>query len=122
MTNKPFCVEENEKIENYDLAAKDNFKGWDLHHRLGTHTADGNKRDVFISKKELIAMNLYYYRPAKELIYLKHSDHIRLHHLDVRSKNAKTPYYLANREKLCEYQRNYDKEHKEEKKSICADI
>lgn len=58
MTKQPFCVEENEKIENYDLAAKDNFESWHLHHRLQTHTADGDLREEFISRDELKNMNL----------------------------------------------------------------
>ena len=62
-------------IENYEAAKKDNFKGWDCHHRLETHTPDGERRDVDIGYKELKALGLYYNRPAEELIFLPRSEH-----------------------------------------------
>ena len=69
-----------ENIENYDKAKKDNFKGWDCHHRLETHNADGEHRLVDITTEELIALEMYYNRPASELIFMKHSEHQFLHH------------------------------------------
>lgn len=68
MYNKRFC-KEPEKIENYEKAKADNFKGWHLHH----------KRGVDISKKELIALGQYYNRPADELIFLTSKEHNILH-------------------------------------------
>lgn len=53
-----------ENVENYDAAKKDNFKGWDCHHRLETHNSDGDRRAVDISHKELIALDMYWNRPA----------------------------------------------------------
>ena len=70
-----------EEIENYASAAADNFVDWDIHHRLETHNSDGERRTVYLSSKELIALGTYYDRPASELIFLKHGDHTRLHHL-----------------------------------------
>ena len=69
-----FC-KEPENIENYEKAKKDNFKGWDCHHRLETHNSDGERRLVDITKKELIALGMYYNRPAEELIFLTRSEH-----------------------------------------------
>ena len=69
-----FC-KEPEKIENYEKALKDNFKGWECHHRLETHNSDGERRLVDITKKELIALGMYYNRPAEELIFLTRSEH-----------------------------------------------
>ena len=63
-----YC-KEPEKIENYDKAAADNFKGWECHHRKG----------VDISREKLKALGMYYNRPADELIFLKHSEHRFLH-------------------------------------------
>ena len=74
-----FC-KDYENIENYEKARKDNFKNWDCHHRSETHNSDGERRLVDISKKELIALGMYYNRPASELIFLKHSEHNTLHH------------------------------------------
>ena len=62
-------------IENYEKAKKDNFEGWHCHHRLETHNSDGERRPVDISQKELIALNMYYHRPAEELIFLPRSEH-----------------------------------------------
>ena len=64
-----------EKIENYEKAAADNFKGWHCHHRLETHTSDGERRLVDITQKELMALNMYYHRPAEELIFLTSREH-----------------------------------------------
>lgn len=68
-----------ENIENYDKALADNFKGWDCHHRLETHNSDGERRVVDISHKELIALGMYYNRPANELIFLMTKEHQSLH-------------------------------------------
>lgn len=64
-----------ENIENYQKAKKDNFKGWQCHHRLETHTSDGERRLVDISHKELIALGMYYNRPASELVFLTVKEH-----------------------------------------------
>ena len=70
---------EIEKIENYENAKKDNFHGWNCHHRLETHNSDGEKRLVQLSPKELKALDMYYNRPADELIYLTVKDHTQVH-------------------------------------------
>ena len=69
-----YCTEP-EKIENYERAKKDNFKGWECHHRLETHNSDGERRLVDISHKELKALNMYYHRPPEELIFLPRIEH-----------------------------------------------
>lgn len=73
-----YC-KEYENIENYDKALKDNFKGWEVHHRLETHNSDGERREVDIGYKELKALGIYYNRPAEELIFLTSSEHSVLH-------------------------------------------
>ena len=69
-----FC-KDYENIENYEKAKKDNFKRWECHHRLETHTSDGIRRVVDIPYKELIALGMYYNRPASELIFLTTREH-----------------------------------------------
>lgn len=69
-----YC-EDYENIENYEKAKKDNFKGWHCHHRLETHTSDGERRPVDITQKELKALRMYYNRPASELIFLTTREH-----------------------------------------------
>ena len=72
-----FCIpEEIEQIENYELAKKDNFDGWDIHHRLECVETGG---EVNRTAKELQDLGLYYNRPASELIFLTKSEHTSLH-------------------------------------------
>lgn len=75
-----YCIPEQiEQIENYELAKKDNFDGWDIHHRLETHNSDGQRRLVNLSREELIALDMYYNRPANELAFLTRPEHTKLH-------------------------------------------
>ena len=78
MYNKRFC-KEPEKIENYEKAKANDFIGWCCHHRLETHNSDGERRLVNISAAELKALDMYYNRPASELIFMKGSEHKSLH-------------------------------------------
>ena len=72
---KCYYCKDIENVENYEAAKKDDFIGWHCHHRLETHTPDGKRREVDIGYKELIALGLYYNRPAEELIFLPRSEH-----------------------------------------------
>lgn len=77
-----YCIPEQiEQIENYKFSKKDNFSGWCIHHRLETHNSDGEKRLVNLSMDELIALDMYYNRPANELIFLTKSEHTKLHNM-----------------------------------------
>lgn len=73
--NFKFYCKDYTNIENYEMAAADNFKGWHCHHRLETHNSDGERRPVDITQKELIALDMYYNRPAEELIFLTVKEH-----------------------------------------------
>ena len=46
-----YCCEDISKIENYEFANKDNFKGWCCHHRLETNASDGERRLVDLTQK-----------------------------------------------------------------------
>ena len=83
---KRFC-KDYQDIENYEKAKADNFIGWECHHRLETHTSDGKRREVDIPQKELIALGMYYNRPASELIFLPASEHRAL------KKGENNPFY-----------------------------
>lgn len=63
-----YCME-FEKIENYEKAKEDNFKGWHCHHKLESD----------YSREELIKAELYYNRPPEELIFLTNREHTFLH-------------------------------------------
>lgn len=75
---KSYCCEDISNIENYEEAVAAP-EMWECHHRLETHNSDGEERLVFISKDELIALDMYYHRPPEELIFLTHKDHVKLH-------------------------------------------
>ena len=71
---KQYC-KEYWKIENYDIAFKEDFKGWNCHHRLEV-TLDGeNVHDM----KSLDRLGMYYDRPYFELIFLRTKEHNDLH-------------------------------------------
>ena len=74
-----YCIDDITHIENYFKAKADGFKGWQCHHRLETHTSDGLLREVYLTASELIYLNMYYNRPAEELILMKTDEHRRLH-------------------------------------------
>lgn len=65
-----FAPGELTKIENYDRARSEGFYGWAIHHRLG---------ESYL-RRDLIARNLYYSRPAEELIFLTVPMHMQIHH------------------------------------------
>lgn len=67
------------KIENYEIALN-REEIFIIHHRLETHNSDGERRLIDLSKKELIALDMYYHRPAEELIFLTRSEHQNIHH------------------------------------------
>lgn len=68
-----------ELIENYDKAMADTTQTWQCHHRLETHNSDGERRSVDITSEELKALDMYYNRPAEELIFLTINEHSSLH-------------------------------------------
>lgn len=76
-----YCCEPTSKIENYKLAKADNFRGWQIHHRFETHDFDGvwQKRKIHYPVSMLKSLDLYYNRPAEELIFMTRSDHMKLH-------------------------------------------
>lgn len=75
---KSFCCEDISLIENYDIALKSD-ELYVCHHKNGILL---NK-----SKQELIDLNLYYNRPANELILLTNSEHSRIHGLNMNDYN-----------------------------------
>lgn len=82
-TFRAFCKnDEYELIENYDLAKADNFKGWHCHHRLELHP-DNTLR---FTQESLERLDLYLNRPARELIFLRNSEHARMHSIARWSK------------------------------------
>lgn len=71
---KSYCNEDICLVENYELAVNDETKTWHCHHR-NEIMDDGTLHSI----KWLKDNNLYYHRPASELIFLTHSEHMILH-------------------------------------------
>lgn len=68
-----YCIEDISKIENYDKAISDTTQTWVCHHRLEMQD------EPFNSVEYLKSNNLYYHRPAAELIFLTRAEHTKLH-------------------------------------------
>lgn len=85
-TVNKFCISDLQNIENFYKALNDKTQTWHCHHRLETHTSDGERRTIELTKEELKALGMYYNRPAEELVFLTSKEHIGLHctysHLD----------------------------------------
>lgn len=104
---KKYCNDAICLIENYYIALQDNFKGWCIHHRLELHP-DYSVRFTSVSLKKL---NLYYNRPARELIFLRTEEHSSMHHLNRKrgSKYVDTNKISVNSLTPKEYHRQYSK-------------
>lgn len=72
---KKYCCEDISLIENYQEAIADQKRMWDIHHR---RECDENGKTLF-TKKQLVEMNLYFKRPAAELIFVTRSMHWKMH-------------------------------------------
>lgn len=75
---KRFCNEDISNIENYEKALNDETQTWHCHHRL--------EIDLSLSAEDLINKNLYYKRPACELIFLTPYEHKSLHGFNIREE------------------------------------
>ena len=97
---KRYC-KDYENIENYQKAKADDFKNWEVHHRLETHNSDGERRLVDITADELKALGMYYNRPAEELIFIPIYEHSRLHmkgkHLSEETKKKMSEASKGNK-------------------------
>ena len=82
---KIYCSEDISLIENYQEAIADKEKMWDIHHR---RECDENGKTLF-TYKQLIEMNLYFKRPAEELIFVTRSMHWKIHR-ELYEKRGKT--------------------------------
>lgn len=72
---KLYCAEDISLIENFNKAVADKSKTWHLHHRAEILPCGK------FSKLDLQMANLYFKRPASELIFLPPREHLRLHQL-----------------------------------------
>ena len=82
-----YCRDDVSMIENYQEAIESD-EMYECHHRLESHDSNGNIRPVFLLKKELVALDMYYNRPADELIFLKQKEHKSLHYKNTNFING----------------------------------
>ena len=94
-----YCCEDISKIENYELAKRDNFRGWVIHHRLELVETGAA---VDSTKQDLRARGIYYNRPASELIYLTRSEHQKLHRTGKPGPNRGKHFSEEHKRKLLE--------------------
>lgn len=66
---KKYCIEPIENIKGYREAVESEGR-YDCHHI----------NELTFTKDELIKMNMYYHRPASELIIMTHAEHKAWHH------------------------------------------
>lgn len=109
---KRYCCEDVRLIENYEKAIADS-KTWHCHHR--------REIDEGLTNKQLIEMDLYYNRPASELVFIKPSEHISTHNKGRVPWNKGVPGTDEFRKKMrevCLGENNpfYGKHHTEETK------
>lgn len=71
---KKYCCEDISQIENYDLAVNDKTQMWHCHH-IAEILPCGR-----FTMNDLKKFNLYYDRPANELIFLTPAEHHKLHY------------------------------------------
>lgn len=64
------CRDDISKIKNYDKAIADTTQTWECHHI----------NELTFTAKELKKMNMYYNRPASELVFLTKAEHKKLHY------------------------------------------
>ena len=74
---RKYCYEDLSLIENYAEAVADQARTWDLHHK--------NEIIMNCGLKQLVAKGAYYDRPARELVFLTHAEHLRLHNIGNRN-------------------------------------
>ena len=78
-----YCCEDLSLIENYN-EAESSDEIWECHHKLELIETGGLCN---CSKQDLIDWQLYYNRPANELIFLTKSKHSKLHMISERRQS-----------------------------------
>lgn len=111
-----FCCEPLENVENYEVAVNA-VEIYICHHRLGTEfTAD-----------ELKAKDMYFNRPASELIFVSRAEHTSLHHSGKTvsdEQKAKQSAKMKNKPSWCAGQKLSEshKEHLRKPKKRSAEV
>ena len=107
-----YCKDDPSLIENYKLAINDNKQMWHCHHRL--------EIELNVSAQYLIDNNLFFNRPASELIFLTRSQHLSIHNVGERNINykktgEKNPMYGKNAEDYMSHEAVIQKRKKQSK-------
>ena len=96
-----YCTNFKE-IENYDEAVQSSEQ-YDLHHRKEVEILEDGT-SIIRSKKELKEFDLYYHRPASELIFLKHTEHMRIHTTGKKSPMFRKKHSNETKAKMSAWQ------------------
>lgn len=108
-TIQRLCSEDISLIENYDKAISDETQIWDCHHRL--------EIDMNLSFKQLKEKNLYWERPASELIFLTPKEHRSLHHKD-KNLTEETKHKISEAKKGKKFSEEHKKKISEKTRGI----
>ena len=87
-----YCCEDISKIENYYAAVSPEAK-WQLHHK--------NEITLNMSRIDLIKNDLYFNRPADELIFLTLEDHARIHNPVASFMRGKRAFEVPSYKWVC---------------------
>lgn len=100
-----YCKENIALIENYNEAINSD-KQYDCHHKL--------EIELHVSAQYLIDNNLYLNRPACELIFLPHDEHVSLHykHGLIGYKGKKMTNEMKEKLRASHLGKNLSEEHK----------
>ena len=101
-----YCKNDISLIENYDKAIADTTEVWSCHHRAGVLLCGR------FSREDLKKFNLYYNRPANELIFLTNSEHTILHTKGKPSCRKGTTCSAETKRKISEAKKNMSDETK----------
>lgn len=78
---KTFCCEDISLIENYEEAVKSKER-YDVHHKLG----------LWFKRQWLIDNGFYYDQRAEMLVFMKCTEHTKLHQIGNQYNKGKTPW------------------------------
>ena len=90
----------------------------ECHHRMETHRRNGKERVTRLSKQDLKDWNIYYHRPASELIFLTKAEHNEFRKGKKHSEETKRKIGEAHKGKKLseEHKRKLSEAHKDKKR------
>lgn len=115
---KKLCCEDISNIKNYEEAVN-SPEIYDCHHRMQLIETGAV---VNSTKQDLIDWDIYFNRPADELIFLSHSEHIKLHDKNISEETRRRlSEWQKGSKKSDEHRRKISKAMKGKKLPPCSE-